>query len=280
MSTATQPNKATRTEPGSITLISHSMLFYWWPVWVLGFFLGFFSLVSGYRMAIVPEGTSTKARADGQEGKTYELVVPAKAAERWKDLPGRNDTDLFSIPVMASRNGGVLFGFVLLAVIFATNVPLRGLWSAIVVLLLLLVIGLLAALGLWDKILTAIAGLDIYITAAGYLALATVTFLLWLVIFLFFDPKRYITFTPGQLIVHREIGDQRQVFDTTAVTVQKLQSDFFRHVLLGFYPGDIIIQTQGMQSQTFILPNVLLAAKRVDQIAALMRTRIVLPDQR
>src|SRR4051812_46708939 len=41
-------------EPTEVKVISHSNLFYWWPVWVVGFILGIISFLDGSMMAILP----------------------------------------------------------------------------------------------------------------------------------------------------------------------------------------------------------------------------------
>jgi hypothetical protein len=278
MTAPTQAGQGNPKDPTSITLVSHSMLFYWWPVWMVGFVLGVVSLQAGYRLAIVPEGTKLQAGSEGPQGQTYELVVPKNQQDPLRKLAESSSQEPFPVALAASRMMGLLFCFVLLVVIFSTNIPLRGLWSAIVVLLLLLLGGLLAALNLWDAIFDALGHLHIYITAAGYLFVSTILFVFWVLTMFLFDPRRYITFTPGQLIVHQEVGDLRQVYDTTNVIVEKRRSDFFRHILLGFFAGDIIVRIQGGQGQTFLLPNVLFAAAKVEQVAKLMKTRPVIPE--
>jgi hypothetical protein len=278
MNAPTQAAQGKPQEPTSITLVSHSTLFYWWPVWLVGFILGFVSLQAGYRLAIVPEGTTLHAGPEGTQGQTYELVMPKNQPDPLRKLAETSPQEPFPVRMAASRTMGLLFCFVLLVVIFSTNIPLRGLWSALVVLLLLLLGGLLAVLDLWDAIFDALGHLHIHITAAGYLFVSTVLFLFWVVTVFVFDLRRYITFTPGQLIVHQEVGDMRQVYDTTNVIVEKRRSDFFRHILLGFYSGDIIVRIQGGQGQTFLLPNVLFAAAKVQRVASLMKTRPVIPE--
>src|SRR4051812_43850887 len=39
-----------------ITVISHSNVFYWWPVWVLGFIFGIWTMIEGHVMVTVPQG--------------------------------------------------------------------------------------------------------------------------------------------------------------------------------------------------------------------------------
>jgi hypothetical protein len=276
MSAVTQTVKPKVLAPDTIKLVSHSMLFYWWPVWLVGFVLGWLSLVDGYRLAIVPEGTKLQAGPEESQGQTYKLVVPKNQADHLRQLAESSPREPFPDALAVSRTMGLVYCFVLLVVIFSTNIPLRGLWSAIVVLLLLLLGGLLAALNLWDTILDALWNLHIYITAAGYLFMSTVLFVFWVVTVSVFDQRRYIIFTPGQLVVHQEVGDMRQVYDTTNVIVEKRRSDFFRNILLGFFSGDLLVRIQGTQGQTFLLPNVLFAAWKVSQVAELMKTRPVI----
>src|SRR5262249_14785648 len=37
-----------------IRIISHSKLFYWWPVWAVGFLMGLLTFIDGHRMILVP----------------------------------------------------------------------------------------------------------------------------------------------------------------------------------------------------------------------------------
>ncbi len=240
---AAQP--AASPETRTIKLISHSMLFYWWPIWVIGFVLGLLTCFDDDRLVIVPPGTTVTASEDGAE-PTYTLKLTHKqptlkeAAEASKNKP--------AFPTRISRNKdyGIVFVLLLLMVIFITNVPMRGLWSVFVLMLLLLVIVLFAFLQWWGPIFEALGSLQIYISAEGYLVTATVLFIMWAVVVLIYDQRRFISFTAGQVIVHQEVGDMQQVYDTTNVQVEKLRSDLFRHWLLGFGSGDLIIQFPGL----------------------------------
>jgi len=281
MSTTTPalPADATLNQPSRIKLVSHSMVFYWWPVWAAGLILGFLTLLDGYRMAIVPEGTRLRPGPDVSNEKTFELLVPAKSAEPLLEAAKTSGGLGFGVPVARSKAYGLFFCFVLLLVIFSTNVVLRGLWSIIALLLIVIVAGILAMYHLLPEIVGSLDQVHIYITAAGYLFPSSLLLVLWAGTVFLYDPNRYITVTPGQLIVHQEVGDMRQMFDTTNITVEKRRSDFFRHILLGFFSGDIVVQIQGAQGQTFVLPNVLFAGWKVKQVADLMKTRLVIPEK-
>ena len=55
-------------------------------------------------------------------------------------------------------------------------------------------------------------------------------------------------FTPGQMLVHQEVGSGETAYDTTGMVVAKRRSDLFRHWLLGFGSGDLLVKTAGAQS--------------------------------
>src|SRR5205823_2162584 len=123
--------------------------------------------------------------------------------------------------------------------------------------------------------LDAIFILDIRINAAGYFAIATVLFLLWLVVFVAFDRQIYMVFTPGQLRVRLEIGDAETAYDTTGMTIQKQRSDLFRHWILGLGSGDLIVRTSGANQHMFDMPNVLFLGRKVREIEEMLRQRQV-----
>jgi hypothetical protein len=259
--------------PATIKVVSHSMLFYWWPIWALGFVLGLLTLFDGYRLALVPEGTRVKVVSEGAEGDTFELTSPKHSSSYLRQAAEAPEKDAFPTSVARDKDYGMLFCLVLLVVIVSTSVPLRGLWSALTLLVIVLVAVILSMVGLWGPILEGLGRVHVYISAAGYLFLSSVLFVLWVATVFIFDQRRYMIFTPGQFVVHQEVGDLRKVYDTTNVTVEKRRSDFFRHVLLGFMSGDLLVQTPGAGGQVLVLPNVLFAAARVREIADLMKTR-------
>src|SRR6478609_6434162 len=148
MTAAPNNNTPSGERPREVRIVAHSMLFYWWPVWAAGLLLFGLSWVSGNRLAIVPAGTEA---VEGADGGRDALVLPAGA-----HLPRDTATGKPREPTLrvASRSGyGVVFIVVVLLVIFITNVPIRGLWSVIALLTVLVVTILLALAGWWDDIL-------------------------------------------------------------------------------------------------------------------------------
>ena len=174
-----------------------------------------------------------------------------------------------------------VFCVILLLTVVITNVPLRGLWSFLV-LLMFVVIALLITLvprG-WDDLLKALGNLHIYINMAGYLFIATVVFILWGVSVFVFDQRTYLIVTPGQIQVCEHVGASIRSFDTTGLTFEKQRDDLFRHWLLGFFSGDLIVRTSGAERETIRLPNVLWIGWRLEEVQTLLREKATVSSLR
>lgn len=259
--------------PQSVTIISHSGLIYWWPVWLVGFILAGLTYLEDSRLAVLPSGTTAQKSEPAGGKRVYELTVPAGSPP----VKMADGTDPFPVRISRNTDFGVVYVVVILLVVFGSNVHLRGLASVAAVLFVLLVTVVFATLGWWDGIFEAVGGWHIQITLAGYLVPSIALLLLWLAVLFLYDPLRYMTFTPGQLILHKEIGDMREVFDTTQVEAEKKKSDLFRQFILGFGAGDLIVRIPGQGTQ-IELPNVLFAARRVAEIADLMKMKPVIRE--
>lgn len=266
-----------------IKLISHSMLFYWWPIWFLGFVMAAVTYFEDHRLAILPAGaTVSQAHTDDKGNSFYELGVPPGGAtrsltsgvEKSKAVPGGGAVNAFPTRVSQKAWMGPVFCVVLLLTVVITNVPLRGLWSFLV-LLLFLVIALLITLvpDGWDKLLGALGHLHIYINMAGYLFIATVVLVLWAVSVFIFDQRTYLIVTPGQIRVCEHVGASIRTFDTTGMAFEKQRDDLFRHWLLGFFSGDLIVKTSGAERETIRLPNVLWIGWRLEEVQSLLREK-------
>jgi hypothetical protein len=286
-----------RELPNEITIVSHSNLFYWWPVWAVGFLLGFLTLIGGYVVAIVPKDSASTPTAKrdwkvvttnekGEEKtETLQGVLIERKSDKVSPTPLPSDLDNKDKPEephlrMADHKlYGVVFAFVLLMVIVITNVPLRGMWSVLVILLVVLMIVIFALADLWRPLLELFGRLDIRITMGGYFLISTVLFVVWLVTFIFFDRQVYMTFTPGQLKVCTEIGGGEKVYDAGGMTMEKQRSDLFRHWILGLGSGDLIVRTSGAQAHQFDLPNVLFIGRKVARIEQMMKKKSVVESR-
>ena len=258
-------------------VVSHSPLFYWWPVWVVGFLMALLTYLGNHRMAVVPAGTTAASarQVEGFDGARDVLVVPAD-----RHLPPVEGGPRQPHVLMAtSKNIGGLFVLVLLVVIVVTNVPLRGLWSGVVILGVVVISLFLALMDWWDPILRFFGLLQIYVNAFGYLAIAGFLFAAWLVTTFAFDRRVYMVFSPGQFRVHLEIGLGETAFDAMGIVVQKKQDDLFRHWILGLGSGDLVVTTGGANTQTFEIPNVLFIGQKIRTIEQMLQEREVVHGQ-
>jgi hypothetical protein len=264
------PAKLPLQEP-VVRVVSHTGLLYWWPVWLVGFILGGLTYLDHGRLAVVPEGTTVKQISD----KVFELTVPGNPGPYLEDA-AKATVGEPAFPVRASGNHdyGLVFVMVLLLVIFGSNVPLRGLWSVVALLTLLLVLGALLYFDVMGRLLERFMGLHIEITLAGYLLISIVLLVLWLLVVFGFDQLHYVRFTTGQFMVREGIGDARAVFDMTRVTVRKRRSDVIRHYVLGLGAGDLVISVPN-QSREIVMPDVLFVDSKIKAIAELMKIRPV-----
>jgi hypothetical protein len=267
-------------------------LFYWWPVWAVGFVMGLLTWIDGSLMAIVPPETKAfrHARVEAEEQPGQKVIydsVDVLVAPKGKHLPQANPElppDQPYLHVAMNKSYGVLYAVVLLLCIVITNVPLRGLWSvvAIVSIVLLSVIFALATYEsrtYWDYILDTLFRMHIHINALGYLLISAALFVIWLVTLLLFDPQIYMIFTPGQLRVRQEIGGGEAAYDTAGMVIQKQRNDLFRHWILGLGSGDLIVNTSGATAHHFDLPNVLFVGYKVRQIENMLREKPVVQGQ-
>jgi hypothetical protein len=286
------PAADTTPEFDEIRVYSHSPLFYWWPVWLFGFIFALITLMDNHRMVIVPgETVLVKERAEG--GKTRLAVyapaeegdpmgkVTTKAADRDIEdarkagaaVPAGADAYLVRPHVSARSWIGPTYMIILFLVIVITSVPLRGLWSLVVLIGLVVLALVISLFKWWDDILGALYGLHIFINLAGYLLLSTGLFIAWLVATFIFDRRSYIVFTPGQIRVCEEIGSRERTYDTTGMTIEKHRDDWFRHIFLGFGSGDLSVRTAGADRNEILMPNIALIGFKIDPIQQLIRQR-------
>jgi len=274
------PPPAPPAVKNEVTIVSHSNLFYWWPVWAIGVILGMLSMwYNQHLLAVVPQHSELATGAkvifkSGKETAGKDVIIMPEGS-----LPLMDPQDKGSGPaplklhVANTASYGVLFATVLLLVIVITNVPLRGMWSVMVITLIVLGAIILSAYELWDRILGVLYLLDIRINAAGYFLISGVLFAIWLITILMFDRNIYIVFTPGQLRVCTEIGGGEKVYDAMGLSLEKQRSDLFRHWILGLGSGDLVVKTSGAQAHHFDLPNVLFIGKKVRLIELMLQER-------
>lgn len=269
------PPAAPRT-PREVKLVSHSPIFYWWPIWVLGYLLALMTLVENNRLAIVPGGAKVEQTAKGDGTTTYRVEVPnppTRSLEHAVDATAKGGADAPAFRARVSEKAwmGPLYCIVLLLTIVITNVPLRGLWSFLVLLLMVLLALVFSVFGVWEDLLSAFGNLHIYINMAGYLFIATAVLVLWIVSVFIFDQRTYMIVTPGQIQVCEHIGASVRNFPAEVVNFEKQRDDLFRHWILGFFSGDLIIHIQNKEE--IRLPNVLWIGWRLEEVQQILREK-------
>jgi hypothetical protein len=242
--------------PAEVVVISHSPLFYWWPVWAVGFLMAGLSYWEGHQVAFVPPGTVAErgVQIAGKGGPRDVLIAPAGVL-----LPAAADPEELQQPrlrMSASNNPGVIWAMTFLLVLIVTHLQLRGAWSFLVIVLLGAATVLLAVFGLWDSILGALRFIDIHMNAVGYLSISLFLFLIWLLTFLVFDRLTYMIFTRGRLRVRKAIGEGEKVFDMRGMVFKRHRDDIFRHWVLGLGTADLTVFTSGANAQQIDMPNV------------------------
>lgn len=218
-----QPEPDKHEAQRRVRIYSHSSLFYWWPVWVVG-----------YVMALVTYG-------QGQEhliGQTQTWIHP-------------------------SSNLGLMFFVVLFLVIMITNFSVRGLASGMVIMGAILATVLLAYIGWWDEVFSWFGGLKINLNVGAYFWFSTLMFVLWAVCVFGIDRASYWEIKPGQLTHESLFGAGSKSYNTQGMTLEKHRDDLFRHWLLGLGSGDLQIRTSGASREQIDVPNVLFIGSKV-----------------
>lgn len=217
-----------------ITLVGHSSLLYWWPVWAISLALGVYSLMAGRTVVVNPDGVES---------------------------------------VISSSTTGVIFVVMLLLVIGFTSVKLRGKSSVIALLGVALMVVSLAYFNLWDDVIAAIPEMSVHMNAGFYFVFGGGLFLMWILQFLIFDRMVVYRVRPGQMIEERLIGGGERSFDAHGMLFEQKDNDFFRHWLLGLGSGDLRLITNDARNATITIPNVLWAERRVGQIQRLINVK-------
>jgi hypothetical protein len=273
-----------------ITVYSHSNLMYWWPVWLVCFVAAAITYMGGHQMAVVPDGTVAVAGATvvhpdhkfpGQrdvmvapEGRHFPLIPTEAEArtDRPDDDPtaaGKRQPVSPSMSISSSNSLGVIFAMTLVVVAIVSTLLLRGLVSLIVIILMVTAVITLAFLDMWDDIFLFFGGLDIRMNAAGYLFIGVPLFLVWAFVFFVQDRMHFMTFDEGQIRYVLEVGDSAMVMPAEGVMVEKKRSDVFRHWILGFGTGDLVLRAR--TGQEIELPNITNANRKMAMINDMLR---------
>jgi hypothetical protein len=213
-----------------LRIYSHSLIFYWWPVWLVGY---------GMALATYWQGQQH------QIGQTQTWIHP-------------------------SSNLGLLFFFVLFLVIVITNLSVRGMASGMAVLGTSFVILLLAYLDWWDEVFGWFGGLKINLNLGAYFWFSTLMLVLWAVCVFVIDRLSYWEIKPGQLTRHSPFGAGSRSYSAQGMGLEKHRADLFRHWLIGLGSGDLEIHTSGATREQIDIRNVLFVGSKVKVIKKLI----------
>ncbi len=216
-----------------LRIYSHSSIFYWWPVWAVGYF-----------MALLTYWHGRPEQADA--------VVQAR---EW---------------IHPSNNLGVIYLLVLFLVILITNFTVRGLASGMVIMGAVLITVLLAFVGWWDEVFTWFGHLKIHLTLGAYFWFSTLMFVTWAATVFGLDRVKYWEVTPGQLTHVSLLGTGSTSYNTQGMGLEKHRDDLFRHWLLGIGSGDLRIRTSGATHELLDVPNVLFIGSKIGAMQRLI----------
>ncbi|QEL13597.1 hypothetical protein [Limnoglobus roseus] len=269
----------TPSGPREIKLISHSPLFYWWPVWVFGFLMAGLTAIENNRFAVVPDDTRITPLGNPADGnymlhtKATRLPTPLDDAIATSKREAVESERAFPTHVSQRAWMGSLYVIILVMTISITNVPLRGLWSFLAIMAVIVVSLLITVFNGWDDLYERMRGLKVYINMAGYLTISTIVFIMWAMATFVIDRRAYILFTPGQIKVCEHIGASVRTYDATGVTFEKQRDDLFRHYILGFGSGDLIVRTAGAEKHEIRMQNVLGIGWKLEPVEELLREK-------
>lgn len=215
----------------TLRIYQHSNLFYWWPVWLVGYV---FAVLTWFK------------------GGYVELDEVRR--------------ELFH----EGSEIGLIYVLILTFVILFTNFKLRGIYSVAFLLAIGLMIALVALAGWWDEILSYIPYLSIHMNMGFYVVFSTILFIAWLLSFFVFDRLVYYIVRPGQLIRVSRIGGDEETWDARGMLVEERADDYFRHYMLGLGSGDLTLNTSGAKSEEIRIQNVLFANRKMKIIQRLV----------
>jgi len=304
------PSRAAIDKARQIKIVQHSQLFYWWPVWLMGFILGIISFFSGERLAVVDQGSrityipaekidklASDSALDTARKELFPPQQDSKAAQKqtgayvivshekdhaeaaspflYKAEQQQNDPTNpkapFSLHIAENKNLGIVWAITLILVVFITNVPLRGMWSVVVLVSVVLLSIIFILAGVWETIINWFHFLDIRINTGGYFFISLALFAFWTVTVFLFDQQTYWMFSPGQLRIHEAIGGGEKAFDTRGMVTEKHRDDLFRHWILGLGTGDLTVRTSGAEAREFRIQNVWWVGHKLSRIQEMQR---------
>jgi hypothetical protein len=237
---------------------------------VLALICAISSYIENTRLATVPGGTTIAAATQPGE---YVLQIPKSSATP-TELDAalqRSGQGQEAFPIHAgtsNRPWGILFLSTTLLVIVLTIFQFRGLWSFIVLIVLVALSFSMSLLGVWDSLLSFLQSINVQINSSTYLMIASGLGSLWFIMVLVIDRQRSVTITATEVRFRTTYGNSELAFPIEDVTLEHLADDALMHWILGFGSGDVLIRTKG--NGEFYFPNVFFLPQRLKQLQAIL----------
>ena len=244
MSIQTRPSPtpsrhAERAKVLQVIVYGHSALFYWWPLWAVGYIMALVTSLHPERVII---------------GDKLEMFHP-------------------------SRNLGVIYTLLFLLLIVITSTNVRGMRAAFIIGGLSFITLLFAYLGWWEEILGFLGRESIYMNRGFYLFSSTVLCVIWLFTVFVIDHLSFWRFRPGQITHEYLGGIVDKSYDTDNMILVKRQDDLFRHWVIGLGSGDLHMQTMGGRGVEENVANVLFVIGKMSKIQRLIATKPDVPEE-
>src|SRR5436309_3428931 len=140
------------------------------------------SFFGGHRLAVLPSETVVSQESE----KEHVLRVPGSppkpmptdADKRAQSVHLHDSGTPYRLHMSPSQYPGVIWAITLLLVIVITNVPLRGMWSVVVIVTFILFSVIFYLAGIWTYVVDFFDFLDIRINAGGYVFISSVLFVM------------------------------------------------------------------------------------------------------
>lgn len=221
-----------------LKIVSHSQLFYYWPIWLISLIFAGVTAVNGQTITITNAAKNTES----------------------------------TIKMVSSPSLGLSYMIILLVVILFTSVNIRGVWAAFVAAMFVIVGLLFSLMGWWRPILKAIGNVNFYINMHFYLWTGIVLCAIWALVTFAYDRRHYIILRATQFTVVEEVGEGEKNYDTMGLVFDKQRDNFFQHWLLGFGSGDLKITPAGAKHPIHF-PNVLFVNSSLSKTHEILNRR-------
>ena len=204
------------------------MIFYWWPVWSVGFLLGGLTSLVG----------SDYLNSD--RGRVVELL--------------------------SGSTPGILFVALLLLTFILTTMRIRGLFANLAIIVAALLVIAFAGFGFLDGLLVGLFNMSVHMTSGFYYLFSTGLFLVWFVSVFVLDRFAYWQVNDERLEHRRVFRKTRESIDLRGFVVHQQNNDLVRHTLFGFGSRDLKLHRADDVVTSLELRNILNAGQKAKKL--------------